>query len=99
MGSAKILRSEHSNIFSRICETSTSYRPNSNVMKKVAFMIGEDLEEDEIGEDAFHHDFGMQLQAADSDYSDDFGVYSYDTQESLESVKSCLADRLETKVS
>ena len=66
-------------------------------MKKVAFMIGEDLEEDEIGEDAFHHDFGMQLQANDSD-SDDFGVYSYDTQESLESVKSCLADRLETKV-
>jgi hypothetical protein len=33
----------------------------------------------------------------DSD-SDDFGVYSYDTQESLESVKSCLADRLETKI-
>lgn len=60
-------------------------------------MIGEDLEEDEIGEDAFHHDFGMQLQANDSD-SDDFGVYSYDTQESLESVKSCLADRLETKI-
>ena len=52
MGSSKILRNEHSNIFSRFCETSTSYRPNSNGMKKVAFMIGEELEEDEIGEDA-----------------------------------------------
>jgi hypothetical protein len=84
-------------IFSRIGQSSSSYKPKASRVKKVSFMIGEDMQEDEIGEDAFQHDFSMHFQENHSDIEDST-VDCYDTDRSLDDMKLFLADQLENQV-
>ena len=64
-------------------------------------MIGDDLQEDEledeIGEDAFQHDFSMPLQENNKDI-ENCGEYCYETQGSWDDKKKFLTDQLETQV-
>ena len=84
-------------IFSRICQPSSSYERKASRVKRVSFMIGDDVQEDEIGEDAFHHDFSMHFEENHSDIEDS-NVYCYDTDRTLDDMKSFLADQLENQV-
>ena len=69
--------------------------PPSERKKSVSFMIGdEDLEEDEIAEDAFQHDYTITSQDKSIDAED---AYSYDSEESIQSDR-VLADHLEQQV-
>ena len=84
-------------IFSRIYQPSSSYEPRSPRSKTVSFMIGEEMQEDEIGEDAFQHDFSMHFEEQESD-NEDSADYSYDTEKSYDDMKILLADQLENQV-
>ena len=82
--------------FSRLCHSSFSYEPKMKRTKKVSFMIGDDLLE-EMGEDAFHHDYDMSNGNDNIDY-DNSVDFSYNTDDSWRDIKF-LADQLENKVS
>ena len=84
-------------IFSRIYQPSSSYELKATRVKRVSFMIGDDVQEDEIGEDAFHHDFSMHFQENHSD-TEDTNEYCYDTDRTLDDMKIFLADHLENQV-
>ena len=98
MEDVHISNNEYPNdIFSRICQPSSSYEPKPGRIKTVSFMIGDDMQEDEIGEDAFQHDFSMHFQENTNDI-DDSTVDCYDTDQSLDDMKIFLADQLENQV-
>ena len=82
--------------FSRLCRSSFSYEPKMKRTKKVSFMIGDDLLE-EMGEDAFHHDYDMSNGNDNTEY-DHTVDFSYNTDDSWRDIKF-LADQLENKVS
>ena len=83
--------------FSRLCRSSFSYEPKMKRTKKVSFMIGDDLLQEEIGEDAFHHDYDMSNGNDNIEY-DNSVDFSYNTDDSWRDIKF-LADQLENKVS
>ena len=66
-------------------------------MKGVSFVIGEEMQEDEIAEDAFQHDYSTSLHDDHAEIEDP-GAYSYDTEEPWDDMERMLADRLENQV-
>jgi len=85
------------NEFSRLRQSSFSYEPKISRTKKVSFMIGDDVLEEEMGEDAFHHDYNMSVDDNDSEFVDTI-EYPYSPDDSWRDIKF-LADQLESQVS
>ena len=84
------------NEFSRLRQSSFSYEPKISRTKKVSFMIGDDVLEEEMGEDAFHHDYNMSVDDNDSEFVDTI-EYPYSPDDSWRDIKF-LADQLESQV-
>ena len=85
------------NHYSRLCQNSFSYEPKISRTKKVSFMIGDELLEEELGEDAFHHDYINSIRNDNYEYEDSIEL-PYNADDSWRDIKF-LADQLESQVS
>ena len=86
---------QENNEFSRLRQSSFSYEPKISRTKKVSFMIGDDVLEEEMGEDAFQHDY-MSVENDNCEF-EDTSEYTYSTDDSWRDIKF-LADQLESQV-
>ena len=84
------------NHYSRLCQN-FSYEPKISRTKKVSFMIGDELLEEELGEDAFHHDYNTSIRNDNYEYEDSI-EFPYNADDSWRDIKF-LADQLESQVS
>jgi len=85
------------NHYSRFCQNNFSYEPKISRTKKVSFMIGDELLEEELGEDAFHHDYNTSIRNDNYEYEDSI-EFPYNADDSWRDIKF-LADQLESQVS
>ena len=85
------------NHYSRLCQNDFSYEPKIRRTKKVSFMIGDELLEEELGEDAFHHDYNNSIRNDNCEYEDSI-EFPYNADDSWRDIKF-LADQLESQVS
>ena len=85
-----------SNDFSRLCQSDFAYVPKISRTKKVSFMIGDELLEEELGEDAFHHDYNNSTENDNCEYEDN-DEFPYNTDDSWRDIKF-LTDQLERQV-
>ena len=85
------------NHYSRLCQNNFSYEPKISRTKKVSFMIGDELLEEELGEDAFHHDYNTSIRNDNYEYEDSI-EFPYNADDSWRDIKF-LADQLESQVS
>ena len=83
--------------FSHIGKTNLPADRNNIGRKSVSFMLGDDMLEDEIAEDAFEHDYGTPILDNPTEIGHSV-IYFYDSEMSPEAMERELADRLEYEV-